>query len=269
MNVKRPIIRWHGGKWKLADWIISHFPQHRIYVEPYGGAASVLLKKPRSYAEVYNDMDSELVNLFEIVRSKGKELKRLLELTPFSREEFMLSYEKTDDPLELARRTIIRAYMGHGSNSHHQKSGFRANSNRSGTTPAHDWANYPHAMDTLIKRLQGVIIENRPAIQVMQSHDSVETLHYVDPPYVHASRYSCKGYRYELSNSDHLELSEVLHKLKGTVILSGYQCELYDDLYNDWYRVDRNALADGARPRVESLWLSKLPVQQDIFMDCR
>lgn len=166
---KRPILRWHGGKWILANWIIQHLPKHRVYVEPFGGAGSVLLRKPRSYAEVYNDLDGEVVNLFRVARERGDELRRALELTPFARDEFALSYEPTEDPVEQARRTVARSFMGFGSNSHSKATGFRANSNRSGTTPAHDWRNYPEAFVAVIERLRGVCIENRDAVEVMQT----------------------------------------------------------------------------------------------------
>lgn len=133
---KRPIVRYHGGKWKLAPWITSHFPAHRVYVEPFGGGGSVLIRKPRSYAEVYNDLDHEIVNVFRVARDRGAELQRALELTPFSRDDFILSYEPADDPLEQARRTIARSFMGFGSAAAcGEISGFRANSSRSGTTP--------------------------------------------------------------------------------------------------------------------------------------
>lgn len=89
-EVVRPLLRYHGGKWRLAPWIISFFPDHRIYTEAYGGAASVLLRKKRSYAEVYNDLDGEIVNLFRVLRNpaQARELIRLVALTPFAREEF-------------------------------------------------------------------------------------------------------------------------------------------------------------------------------------
>lgn len=261
----RPILRWHGGKWLLSDWIISHLPKHRVYVEPFGGAASVLLKKQRSYAEIYNDLDGEVVNLFRIARDRGDELKRSLELTPFARNEFVLSYERSEDPLEQARRTVVRSFMGFGSNSHDQATGFRANSNKSGTTPAHDWANYPDALPGIIHRLRGVCVENRNAIDVMRAHDGDETVHYVDPPYVSSTRDKGSDYRHEMTDSQHAELAAALHQLRGFVVLSGYKCSLYDELYADWHRIERQSLADGARPRVEVLWFSRVDLQNDLF----
>lgn len=252
----RPILRWHGGKWRLAEWIIRHFPKHRIYDEPYGGAGSVLLRKPRAYAEVYNDLDGEVVNLFRVVRDRGDELRRLIALTPFSRDEFTESHRRSDDPIEQARRTVVRSFMGFGSNGHNKTTGFRSNSNRSGTTPAQDWRNYPDALAAIIERLRGVIIENRNALDVMRAHDGAETLHYVDPPYLPDTRGGGSDYRHEMTAADHEALAETLHTLKGAVVLSGYRHDLYDHLYRGWTRVERAAHADGARRRVECLWLS-------------
>lgn len=262
---KRPIVRYHGGKWKLAPWIIAHLPQHKVYVEPFGGGGSVLLRKPRSYAEVYNDLDGEMVNLFRVARDNGRELLELLRLTPFARTEFAEAYEQTSDPTEQARRTVVRAFMGFGSNAHNRPTGFRANSNRSGTTPARDWMNYPDALDAIIDRLRGVVIENRNAMDLMPQQDSEETVFYVDPPYVAATRDKGGDYRHEMTDADHEKLAEVLHGLRGAVVLSGYGCELYDRLYAGWQRIERAAHADGARDRIEVLWLSPRCPAQGLF----
>ena len=155
----RPVLRYHGGKYRLAPWIVSHFTLHRTYVEPFCGAASVLMHKPRSYSEVINDLDENIVNLFAVLRNPGlsKDLVNMLRLTPFSRTEFRRAYEVTPDTLEAARRLIVRSFMGFGSAAHskHYVTGFRANSNRSSTTPAHDWAHYPDAILAMTARLQG------------------------------------------------------------------------------------------------------------------
>lgn len=262
VNPTRPIVRYHGGKWRLAPWIIANLPAHRVYVEPFGGGGSVLLRKSPSYAEVYNDLDGEIVNVFRVARDRGAELVRALELTPFSYDEFLGSYEPSADPLEQARRTITRSFQGFGSAAVcGEISGFRANNNRAGTTPAHDWRNYPTALRTIIDRLRGVVIENRDAVGVMRQHDGPDTVHYVDPPYVHSTRsrgnrYCKKGYKHEMTDDHHRTLAETLHALKGAVVLSGYHSPLYDDLYGDWHREEMATHADGARDRVEVLWLS-------------
>lgn len=278
----RPVLRWHGGKWRLAPWIISNFPKHRIYTEVFGGAASVLMRKERSYAEVYNDLDGEIVNLFRVLqdRSRAAELRRLLTLTPFARDEFNLAYDPTEDEIERARRLVILGFMGFGSNGHNTdvRTGFRAKSNRSGTTPAHDWANWPEKMGALVERLQGVVIERKDALEVLKQHDAPDCLHYVDPPYVHSTRDlggehgpHQRDYRHEMNDTDHRNLAGVLRMLKGMVVLSGYPCELYDEeLFKDWHRVEREALADGARKRVEVLWFNDAAMKKitlDTFGD--
>ena len=276
----RPVLRWHGGKWILAPWIISHFPEHRVYTEVYGGAASVLMRKARSYAEVYNDLDGDVVNLFRVLRDPdtGAALREALRLTPFAREEFKTACDHVDEPIERARRMVVRSYMGFGSNAstsmknraafrngagdrkstERMKTGFRAVSNLSGTTPAHDWANYPECMDAMIQRLRAVVIECRPAVEILRQHDGPQTLHYVDPPYVHATRKKGqeKNYTHEMTDEDHRELANVLHGLEGMVVLSGYQSALYADLYHGWNSVSRKAMADGARERTETLWFN-------------
>jgi DNA adenine methylase len=252
----RPLLRYHGGKFLLADWIISHFPEHRIYVEPFGGAGSVLLSKSRSYQDVYNDLDGEIVNLFRVAREHGAELASALELTPYSRHEFKLSYEPTENSLERARRTVIRSFMGHGSNSHHRVTGFRRHSRASGTSPCTDWRNYPPAFVQIIERLQGVVIENRDALGLIAEQDSEQTLFYLDPPYVTSTRDKGSDYRFEMTDMQHRELAELLKSLDGMVVLSGYRSSLYDELYGDWPSIDREARADGARKRIETLWMN-------------
>ena len=256
----RPIMRYHGGKWRLAPWIIYQFPPHRVYVEPFGGAASVLLRKERSYAEIYNDLDGEVVNVFRQARDNGQVLRDALYYTPFSRDEFELSYEPCEDGIEQARRTIVRSFMGFGSSGiSGRATGFRANSNRDHTTPAHDWRNYAEVFDCFIARLRGVVTENTDAMATMAAHDSADTLHYVDPPYLGETRSDLTHrYRHELSAANHKDLADFLKRLEGTVILSGYPSSDYDTLFSYWTRIDRDALADGAQPRTECLWINRL-----------
>lgn len=256
----------------MAPWIIDRFPHHSCYVEPFGGAASVLLQKERSYSEVYNDLDQILIGLFRVLRdpAQASELIRLVTLTPFARDEFGAAYEAVDDPIEAARRTVVRSFMGFGSDSTagHYRTGFRCNTTRMGTTPARDWANYPEALRLIVDRLRGVTIENRPAIEVMLRYDTPTTLHYLDPPYMAATRSAGNRrrcgpgtepwhvYRHEMTDADHAELLATAIDLKGMVAISGYASELYDDTLTGWERQSRDTYADGAQPRTEVLWLS-------------
>ena len=192
----------------------------------------------------------------------GAELERVLRLTPYSREEFFAAYfEEGDSDVERARKTILRSFAGFGSASTNGEflTGFRANSNKSGTTPAHDWVNWPAQIKLFTRRLMGVVIENRPALDVIRQQDSPMTLHYCDPPYPHSTRNMNRGnaaYACEMTDDDHRELAAGLRSLMGSVIVSGYACDLYDELFEGWRRVERKALADGARERTEVLWLS-------------
>ncbi len=262
-SISRPALRYHGGKWRLAPWIISHFGAHRTYVEPFGGGASVLLRKQRAYGEIYNDIDEAIVSFFRVLRDpvSSEKLERLVRLTPFARGEFLDAYAPTDDPVEAARRLLIRSFMGFGSDGilATMRTGFRAGARRSGTTPATDWSRWPDQIGALCERLRGVVVENRPALDVIGKHDADDTLFYVDPPYVHDTRSRVgagRGYAHEMSDTDHIDLARLLENVKGAVVLSGYRCRLYDQIYEGWTRVDRVTHADGARVRVESLWLN-------------
>lgn len=251
----RPLIRYYGGKSRISAWVISNFPQHKIYTEAYGGAASCLLRKPRCYAEIYNDLNGEMVNLLRVVRDQGPELLRKIQLTPFSRQEMLEAYDHTVDAVEQARRTIVKANMGYGSDSIYRASGFRGSVNRAGSTPSHDWASYPEVLQRIIERLQGVVIESMEAIGVLQKYDCPEALHFVDPPYLMDTRTGGHGYKHELTELDHIALANVLNSLRGRVVLAGYPSSLYEDIYAGWKKTERPAFACCARPRTEVLWI--------------
>lgn len=262
--VTRPIIQYHGGKWMLAPWIISHFPEHKIYVEPYGGAASVLLRKEPSHIEVYNDLNGDLVNLFKVLRNKDTalELIRLIELTPWARVELEESRKRSDDVVENCRRMIVESFMSRGVGEflNGGTSGFRTyvKTNLEASNYYKLWRNMPQSIAQIVDRIQGnVIIENRDALDVMQQHDSEVTLHYVDPPYTESTR-SDDGddYAFEMTEDEHRKMAAVLNQLKGSVIVSGYACSLYDDeLFKGWRRDIKSTTSGANTARVEVLWM--------------
>jgi DNA adenine methylase len=264
----RPVLRYHGGKFRLAPWILSFFPEHVVYVEPYGGAASILLQKKRVGAECYNDLDGNVVNLFRILRDpeRALELQRRVELTPFAREEFDWAYEPVTDDIDAAHKLIIKSFMGHGSDSATRacRTGFRSKLSEGRVLPSVEYSTWSNSIPVFTRRLRGVVIENKPALEVIERMDSPSTLIYCDPPYVHTTRSALKGrgkkthgYRHEMDDVDHEALASVLHAVKGMVVLSGYPSALYDrDLYPDWVRHERKHIADGGKVRKEVVWLN-------------
>ncbi len=248
---------------------MSFFPPHNTYVEPFGGAAGVLLQKPRCYAEIYNDLDGDIVNFFRVLQdeSKSQKLVSKLIVTPFAREEFDLAYEETDDEIERARRTVIRSTMGFGSaGATKGGTGFRIDMRRTYGTASHLWAKYPESIAAITSRLQGVLIENRHAIEVMQKHDANDTLHFVDPPYVESTRTGGnRYYRHELSDDDHQELLSTLKSLQGMVVLSGYETDMYNDILTGWeiHRIKARISAHrGTTSRTECVWINPQCAEQ-------
>jgi DNA adenine methylase len=273
----RPVMRYFGGKWRLAHFVISHFPVHNCYVEPFGGAGSVLMQKQRSKSEFFNDLDGEVVNVFKVLRDlrKAARLEELIRLTPYSRKDFDQAYIPVKDPIEQARRTILKSYAGFGSDSMHRNVGMRTRASthpehihaptgfrtivrrNRGTTPAKDWSEYPDQIRAFCERLQGVVIECRPALKLIAQLDSEETLFYVDPPYPMSSRMRPgHGYAFEMTDEDHRELASALFQIKGMVLLSSYRSELYSELYSSWRSAETRSRTNGNHMATEILWMS-------------
>lgn len=254
-------MRYPGGKYKLAKWIISHFPQHNLYVEPFGGAGSVLMRKAVVQGEIFNDVDGDVVNVFRVLRDRAAaaELERVLRLTPFAYEEYKRAYEPCEDPIERARRTIFRSFSTIGSYGvSRRNSGFRGlKNNDTFVTAAQEWSRYPNAIQAFVERLQNVLIEHRDAFHLLNMYDRINTLFYVDPPYVLSARSNqAVLYTNEMTDVDHIRLSEVLHSREGMVILSGYPSGFYDRLYGDWKMISRSSRAGNGTRRTECIWLS-------------
>jgi len=255
----RPALRYHGGKFRIAPWVIGHFPQHTCYCEVFGGAASVLLQKPPSKVEIYNDLDSNVVNLFRVLRSpkKAARLKQLLELTPFSREEYESAYEQSEDDVEEARRMLVRSFQAIGAKRRCARNGWRTRD--TGYSPATAWRGWPDEIPLFVDRLRNVQIENRPWQFMLKTYDKPETLFYLDPPYLMQTRalgWDAGVYEHEMTNGDHAELCLAARKLRGMVVLSGYDNDLYRELLPDWTVSSMAARAQTNAPRVEMLWVN-------------
>ena len=255
-----PPITWFGGKSKLAARIIEHFPAHRTYVEPFGGSAAVLLAKPPSPVEVYNDVDGDLVNLFRILRDRDQSIRlhEACETTLYSRAEFDLARQPSDDPVEAARRFIVRQRQSHGGLGR-SWSYCVADAQGGMSSAVRRWLVGIERLPAIHRRLRHVQVEAADWSEVMARYDRPETLHYLDPPYATDTRVG-GGYRHEMDDQGHRRLVDAVLSLSGMAVLSGYSCDIYLPLEkNGWQRVDYDVpayMSPSRDRRRESIWLS-------------
>lgn len=255
----RPVLRWHGGKWRLAPWIIEHFPPHVCYAEPFAGAASVLFRKPPARIEVLNDADQRLMRFFRTLRDHEAELVRAINLTPWSRAEFEAAFEPADDPLEDARRVYVLCWQGRSRGLGEWRTGWRYEILARRISVVADDFRTDH-LAAIVQRLKHIQLECDTAAAVLARYDAPSTLFYLDPPYVwetRSKRTSKVSARYmvEMDEAAHRALAEQLHTLAGMVVLSGYPSALYEDLYGEWERIDRESHTDNGF-RIEALWIN-------------
>lgn len=251
-----PPLRYMGSKWMLADWIIAQFPSHDSYVEPYCGGAAVFFRKMPSRIETLNDLDGRISTFFRVLRNRTEQLVQAVDLTPYSRAEYDLSFVPADDELEQARRFYVQSRMAYGGAQDKQR-GWRSLKRwaRHSSIPR-EWSRLEGLLNAAY-RLKHAQVECRPAIEVIREYDDPKTLFYIDPPYLQATRRRPDNrYRHEMDEADHVALAEVLHSVRGYVVLSGYQSELYARLYTDWRCLTKSTTTNGNSMATECLWLS-------------
>ena len=264
---------WYGGKFSHLDFILPNLPvDARHFCDVYGGSAAVIINREPAPVETYNDLDSELVNFFQVLRDSNKsdDLIRAIGLTPFAREELVLACEPPNGAgsLERARRFFVRARQTRTGLAQTSSEGRWAHcrlTSRAGMAGAVSrWLGSVEGLSEIVQRLQRIQIENAPALEVIQRYDSPETLFYLDPPYVHDSRGDAAAYGLEMTDDDHRDLAELLHTIKGRAAVSGYRTTLYDDIFADWNRIDADPrIAHSVRTtRQESLWINYDPCRQ-------
>lgn len=225
------LVRWAGGKGKQLTDLLPLIPQSRIYCEPFGGGASVLLNRQRSPVEVYNDLDGALVNLFTVMRDTEQfaEFRRLIDLVPYSRDEFVaaLSFADVVDPV---RRAVAFYTMVNQSISGKRLA--RAGDWARGRNDnlAERWFQRHEKLTAIHNRVRHVQIEARDALDILQEWDTPDTTFYCDPPYILDTRTKRKYYAIEPGDEYHLELVDVLLNVKGMVVLSGYDHPIYHRL---------------------------------------
>jgi DNA adenine methylase len=260
---------WYGGKFSHLAWLLPLLPKCHHYCEPFAGSGAVLLNRPPSPIETYNDLDGEVVNFFRVLRVQKDKLVEAIGLTPFSREEFALACKL--DPklpaLERARRFYVRARQVRTGLAQTASLGRWANcknTSRSGMSGVISrWLGAIEDLPQIAERLLRVQIENRPASDVIRLYDSPKTLFYCDPPYVHATRGDAKAYGYEMTNQEHADLAKLLNRVRGMVAVSNYQCDLMDELYPPpkWWKTLSGERTNHATKgtRIEVLWTNYDP----------
>ena len=246
------LLKYPGSKWRIADWIISHFPEHKVYCEPFFGSGAVFFNKAPVYTETINDLDRNVVNLFRVCRDHPEELAKLIEMTPFARDEFRDCYEKSDDPIEQARRTIVRYHQSFGT-SNSSKNSWKNVQTYGGPRCATMWNYLPASIMECVGRLKEAQIENIDAVELIRRYDDKNTLIYCDPPYLQSLRkrsiYAC-----EMDDKKHMELLDVLKKSRSMVVISGYDSELYNRELAGWSTDTIETTAQLGLHRTEKIW---------------
>lgn len=256
----KPVLRYPGAKWNLAQWIISFFPAHTTYLEPFFGSGAVFFNKVPSKIETINDIDGNVVNLFRVIREKPEELAALIEMTPWARAEYRQSFKMTSDPLEDARRFLVRCWQAHASDTS-KEVGWRSMIKKSGGSRVHLWNRLPERIWSIAERLRQAQIEQRDAIELINSYCFESVLIYADPPYMTETRTNTL-YSNEMSDDQHRELLTALCDHPGPVLLSGYSCDLYDKHFVQWRRETHKAQAEKGQTRTEVLWLNPVAARQ-------
>ncbi len=274
-------VPWFGGKRGQAPWIISKFPDHDMYAEPFAGMANVLLRKHPSKMEVYNDLNGRVTNFFRVLQDKDQfdEFVRLCWVTPVSRAEFerLCAEPVTDDSVREAWKFFVLGRQSRG--------GFGA-----GDVSKKDWAvstrprrERPEQISKFLTAIDGlddvarrirehVTIECMPAVQLIKKYDRYHNpdgvgirrrivLFYLDPPYPPETRYGGKAATYlmEMTRDDHVELLETIRECKSNVIISSYPSKLYDGMLSDWNRDELQVKAqtsNSGQKRTEVIWMN-------------
>lgn len=263
----KAIFKYPGSKWSIANWIISFFPEHHSYLEPFSGSAAVLMNKPRSNIETINDLDGNVVNLFEWIKRDPEKLAHEIYWTPYARQVYDSTYDTVpEDSLQRAVNFYIRLNMGYGFRTNNQKVGWKNDiQGRERAYAATDWCNLPKKIMQAAERLRGVQIENRPAVELIQRFNYPNVLIYADPPYVLSTRHG-KQYKCEMDDGQQEELLDVLLEHKGPVLISGYESDLYNTKLRNWHIEETVCYSQVCSKKREILWMNFEPEGQQLTL---
>lgn len=267
------ILKYPGSKWRIANWIISHFPKHHSYLEPFFGSGAVLFNKSLSNIETINDLDLQVVNYFQCIREDSGRLAKIIEATPYSRHEYDSMYcaEVPECKYEKARQFLVKCWQGHGYRVNKYKVGWKNDvQGRERAYAMRHWNELPERILLAAERLKQVQVECMPAVKLIERFKFPEVLIYCDPPYLMETRTSHVKQQYSnemLTEQEHVELLKVLLKHPGPVVISGYESKLYNSMLNGWSKESIQSNDQSNCPKTEVIWMNyeSLKKQLEIF----
>lgn len=271
MKNLKAILKYPGSKWRIADWIVSQFPEHHSYLEPFAGSLAVLFNKPLSNIETVNDLNLDVVNLFNCIREDSERLAKIVEATPYSRNEYDSMYYAAvpECRYEQARQFIIKCWQGHGYRVNQYKVGWKNDvQGREKAYAMKHWNELPDRILLAAERLKQVQVECMPAVDLIKRFKFPDVLIYADPPYLEETRTSHVKQQYShemLKEQEHIELLEVLLEHPGPVVLSGYESKLYKEMLEDrgWNKKSVRSNDQSGAARQEVIWMNyDSPVEQ-------
>lgn len=234
-----------------------------MYLEAFAGSGAVFFNKQPGAVETINDLDGDIVNLFCVLREHPDELKRVLSLTPYSREEYDRSFEPCEEPVEKARRFMVKTTQAIGAKMD-GKCGWRNHKQMKIGGTACKWGGICDTIDIAAARLRGdtthlVQIEHMDALRLIERYNSKDALLYLDPPYVRSSRKSGRLYKHEMDDTDQRHMLELVKKSKAKIVLSGYPSKMYDEALYGWNRFTTLSQTTSTEKAEECIWLNYEP----------
>lgn len=257
-----------GSKNKIAIQLCTNLPPHNCWVEAFCGSAALTLRKDPAPIEVINDIDNEIINLFEQLRDNHERICDMVALTPYAEQELINARVIVDglSKIERARRFLVQSMMAINGVFGEERGGFSYSDSYSRN--GHDarvnrWNNLPERLKLVVTRLKGIRIENRDARKLLKKYlNRPATLVYLDPPYLGDRT---NGYSKDANDENfHQELLELSNKAKCMIFISGYENNLYNLILsqkNGWSKKTIETTTKDSKgqshKRTEVIWMNK------------